>query len=292
MLYNVGLVSAYSKVDQLYVYICPLFFSVSFTFRFPSGWVYKESACNAGDPSSIPGLEKSTGEGNGYPFQYSCLGNLIDRGTCWTTVYGVPRVRHDLAVKPPPIYVTTEHWVEFPVLYYRISLVNYFIPSIDSIYMSMHAFLLSHFSRVPLFVTLWTVGHQAPLSMGFSRKEYWSELPCPPPGESLWPRDRICVSCNSCISGWFFTTEPLGKPTYVNPNLPIHPSPLLAFVSIHLFSMSISISALQIRPSITFFWIPHICVNIYLFFSFWLHSMWQSFSPPMSLQMAQFHFFL
>ena len=39
------------------------------------------------------------------------------------------------------------------------------------------------FSPVPLFVTLWTVAHQAPLSMGFSRQEYWSELTCPPPGD-------------------------------------------------------------------------------------------------------------
>ena len=40
----------------------------------------------------------------------------------------------------------------------------------------------SRFSSVLLFATLWTVVHQAPLSMGFSREEYWSELPFPPPG--------------------------------------------------------------------------------------------------------------
>ena len=45
----------------------------------------------------------------------------------------------------------------------------------------MHA-CLSHFSCVWLFATLWAVAHQAPLSMGFSRQEYWSGLPCPPPG--------------------------------------------------------------------------------------------------------------
>ena len=44
----------------------------------------------------------------------------------------------------------------------------------------MHAQLLS---RVRLFVTLWTVARQAPLSMGFSRQEYWSGLPFPPPGD-------------------------------------------------------------------------------------------------------------
>ena len=42
--------------------------------------------------------------------------------------------------------------------------------------------MLSHFSCAQLFVTLWTVAHQAPLSMGFSSQEYWSGLPCPPLG--------------------------------------------------------------------------------------------------------------
>ena len=43
--------------------------------------------------------------------------------------------------------------------------------------------MLSRFSRVRLFVTIWTTAHRAPLSMGFSRLEYWSELPCPSPGD-------------------------------------------------------------------------------------------------------------
>ena len=42
--------------------------------------------------------------------------------------------------------------------------------------------VLNHFTHVPLFVTLWTVACQAPQSMGFSRQEYWSGLPRPPPG--------------------------------------------------------------------------------------------------------------
>ena len=43
--------------------------------------------------------------------------------------------------------------------------------------------MLSCFSRVSLLVAPWTVAHQAPLSMGFSRREYWSGLPFPPPGD-------------------------------------------------------------------------------------------------------------
>ena len=45
---------------------------------FPDSSVGKESACSAGDPSSIPGLGRSPGEGNGYPFQYSGLENSMD----------------------------------------------------------------------------------------------------------------------------------------------------------------------------------------------------------------------
>ena len=43
------------------------------------------------------------------------------------------------------------------------------------------ACMLGCFSHVQLFMTLWTIALQAPLSMGFSRQEYWSGLPCPPP---------------------------------------------------------------------------------------------------------------
>ena len=64
--------------------------------------VGKESACSAGDPGSIPGSERSRGEGNGNLLQYSCLGNPMDRGAWQAIVHGVIRVGHDLATKPPP----------------------------------------------------------------------------------------------------------------------------------------------------------------------------------------------
>ena len=67
---------------------------------FPHNSVGKESACNAGDLGSIPGLGRSPGEGNGNPLQYSCLENPMDRGAWRATVHGVTRVRHDLATKP------------------------------------------------------------------------------------------------------------------------------------------------------------------------------------------------
>ena len=54
---------------------------------FPDGSDGKESAHNAGDPSLIPGSERSPGEGNGNPLQYSCLENSMDRGAWWATVH-------------------------------------------------------------------------------------------------------------------------------------------------------------------------------------------------------------
>ena len=62
----------------------------------------KESACNEGDMSSIPGWGRCHREGNGNILQYSFLGNPMDRGAQRATVHGVPRVGHDLVTKPLP----------------------------------------------------------------------------------------------------------------------------------------------------------------------------------------------
>ena len=65
---------------------------VSFiTEGFPHSSVGKESTCNAGDPSSIPGLGRSRGGGPGNPLQYSCLENLMDRGDWRTTGHGITK---------------------------------------------------------------------------------------------------------------------------------------------------------------------------------------------------------
>ena len=53
--------------------------------------------------------------------------------------------------------------------------------------------VVSHFSRVQLFATLWTIASKAPLPMGFFRHDYWSGLPCPHPGDLLGVSE---VSCN------------------------------------------------------------------------------------------------
>ena len=67
--------------------------SIPSLMDFLQGSASKESACNAGDPSSIPELGKFPGEANGNPFQYSCLGNPIDRGAWQATVHGVAKSR-------------------------------------------------------------------------------------------------------------------------------------------------------------------------------------------------------
>ena len=61
------------------------------TMGFAGGSEVKASACNAGDLSSIPGLGRSPGEGNGNPLQYSCLENPMDGGAWWATVHGVAK---------------------------------------------------------------------------------------------------------------------------------------------------------------------------------------------------------
>ena len=58
---------------------------------FPGGSDSKQSACNAGDWGSIPGLGRSPGEENGNPLQDSCLENPMDRGAWWATICGVSK---------------------------------------------------------------------------------------------------------------------------------------------------------------------------------------------------------
>ena len=64
------------------------------------------------------------------------------------------------------------------------------------------------------FATPWTVAHQAPLSMGFPRQEYWSGVPLPSPGDLP---DPGIEPASLALAGGFFATVPLGKPWY---NLP------------------------------------------------------------------------
>ena len=87
--------------------------------------------------------------------------------------------------------------------YKRIYGQNYMMPT---------ACMLSHFSHVPLFVTPQTVTYQAPLSMGFSRQEYWSGLPFPPPVDPLDPGIEPVSPVTPTLQTDSLPLEPPGKP--------------------------------------------------------------------------------
>ena len=107
------------------------------------------------------------GEGNGNLLQCSCLENLRDGGAWWAAINGVSQSRTWLKRLS-----SSSSRGKLGII---IAKRNPNIP---------HAWLLS---SVQLLVTPWTVAYQT-LSMGFSRQEYWSEKPCPPPGDLLNPR--------------------------------------------------------------------------------------------------------
>ena len=75
----------------------------------------------------------------------------------------------------------------------------------------LYSFLLKYvYSRkyvlrcIQFFATPWTVAHQAPLSMGFSQQEFWSELPFPPPGDLPDPGITLQSLASPVLAGWFF----------------------------------------------------------------------------------------
>ena len=73
-----------------------------------------------------------------------------------------------------------------------------------NVVLCMHACVLSH---VQLFATRWAVAHQAPLSMGFPRQEYWGGLPLPPPGDLPDPGIEPKSLVFHALAGGFFTTS-------------------------------------------------------------------------------------
>ena len=108
----VGPAACHCKSDLEHKYTHSLMYCLQLlctTEGFPCSSVGKESACNAGDPGSIPGSGRSPGEGNGNPAQYSCLENTKNRGAWQTTAHGVARTGHNLATKPPPLQ--RQSWV-------------------------------------------------------------------------------------------------------------------------------------------------------------------------------------
>ena len=84
-------------------------------------------------------------------------------------------------------------------------------------YIQWNTFVHAQYStRVQLFVTLWTVAHQASLSMGFSRQEHWSGLPFPTPGDLPDPGIEPTSPVALALSGRFFTTRALEFAIYID----------------------------------------------------------------------------
>ena len=75
--------------------------------------------------------------------------------------------------------------------------------------------MLSHFSCVCLFGTLWTVAHRVPLSMGFSRQEYWNGFPFPSLGDLPNPGIESTSFMSPALAGRFFITKVPGKPNHL-----------------------------------------------------------------------------
>ena len=149
------------------------------------------------------GREDPPGEGNGNLLQYSCLENPVDRGAWRDSPWDCKESD------------TTEHSTQPWLLLLER---NWGGVSSQASQPGVHAKWLS---RVPLFATPWTVAHQAPLSMGFSRQEYWSGLPRPPPGNLPDPGIEPESLMSHALAGGLFTTSATweaqsqtGAPTY------------------------------------------------------------------------------
>ena len=127
-----------------------------------------------------------TGEGNGNPLQCSCLENPRDRGAWWAAISGVTQSRTRLK---------------------RLS-----SSSMLHTCLSVYVICAHLLNCAQLFVTPWTVGHQAPLSMEFSRQKYMSGLPFLSPRDLLDPRNKPKSPVSSALTDEFFITCHLLSP--------------------------------------------------------------------------------
>ena len=96
----------------MYIYIYTFIYFYLTVQGFPDGSDGQESACNAGDPSSIPESGRSPGEGNGNPLQYSCLENSMDRGAWQATVHGVAKSQTRLSDQQTDTRLNTRSYLQ------------------------------------------------------------------------------------------------------------------------------------------------------------------------------------
>ena len=144
------------------------------------------------------------------PFAFVCISimALTCFFICWSsTNYKVSKNRPGFYISMQPIKVAVDLWCVFVCwIIDKYSLVreNYVACKLPPDTNAMQLLL----SRVRLFATPWTIAHQAPLSVGFSRQEYWSGLPFPSPGNLPDPGIK---TVSPAFTDGFFTTEPPGK---------------------------------------------------------------------------------
>ena len=159
-------------------------------------------------------------EGNGTPLQYSCLENPMDGGAWQAAVPGVAQSWTRLSDFTFAFHfhaLEKEMATQSSVLAWRIPETEEAsgLPSMGSQSrtglkrLSSSSSSSSHYIVSDCFATPCTVAHQSPLSMGFSRQEYWSGLPFPSPGDL--PNPGINATSPALADG-VFTTEPPRKP--------------------------------------------------------------------------------
>ena len=112
--------------------------------------------------------------------------------------------------------------------------------------------MLSHFGHAKLFVSVWTIARQAPLSMGFSRQEYWSGLPFPSPKDLSDPGIKLISLMFSAMAGRFFTWE---APTIVYSqaklNLSFHKTLVLPFPQFWSCGLKSSFRLLEFKKELS-----------------------------------------
>ena len=168
----------------------------------------------------------------------------MNRGAWWATIHGVAKswTRLSNSATTIPIHVlshvllnTCTHKTKPAVLNSQGTFIFFFLYT--HTHTHTHIFIVVHsLSHVQLFVTSWTVAHQAPLSMWFSRQEYWSGLPFPS-SENL-PDPGIKLK-SPALASVFFTGEPPGKSTHIYAYIiyPIHICHICCILNIHIFVM-------------------------------------------------------
>ena len=144
----------------------------------------------------------------------------------------------------------------------------------------LHLCMLSHFSSVLLFATLWTVACQVPLSMEFPRPDYWSGLPFPPSGDLPDPEIKPTSPVSPALQADSLPTEPPRKSKVLLKPFLILGSPLTAssFPFLHFFLLYFSINSWnQTCPHLSFLELFHwfiLFISVYVYLRTEI-SLWQ-----------------